>query len=117
MIYIGLGNGSIVENNKDRMAYVNKLSNNKEQIISLVNNIFSALNSNNIDEVNEQLKCLFHEAIFTYEMGNVIDIHNRLDSKSLEILRHNIIKNCIKNPTKGFVWNLYNEYRMLTKIA
>jgi len=110
MIYIGLGNGNVIENNIDRMAYVNKLSNDKKQVVSLVNSLFSALDSNNIDAVNEQLKELFFEEINTYRVESLINIHSRLDFKSIQMIKSRITLNCINRPTKGFIWNIYNEY-------
>lgn len=110
MIYVGLGTGSLIERNKARMSYVNRLAQDTNKLETLVDELFIALDSNNFDNVDIAIKQLFYEKINFEYITKLIELHSKLDCNSREILKCNVLSNYRKRPVKGFKWNLFGEY-------
>lgn len=110
MIYNGLGNGTVIERNKQRIEYVTRLSKDKFLLESLLNDMFKYVELGELKQVKHKLSMLFCEDILN---DFIIKICNSYNEKTDEKIRN--IKNCIiheycTNPSKGFIWNMFDIY-------
>lgn len=106
MIYQGLGKGSIIERNKNRIAYVKALSNDMKQLENLVDKLINNLTINDVDLINSSISTLFYEVESDTLILDAIEKFNILDNVSK--FRNDIIKRYTTRPEKGFIWNCYN---------
>lgn len=115
MIYYGFGEGNLIERNKNRITYVNNLSNNAITLEKYIDKTFKSLEDQNIKTIIKQLKSLFYEEICTQCINNMIEIYTKLNSNQIEKLKLSIINNYKCRPDKGFIWNMYHQFNILNK--
>ena len=115
MIYYGLGEGSLIERNNNRITYVKEISSNEITLEKYINETFKLLENQNIKNIIKQLKSLFYEEICTQCVNNMIEIYAKLNSKQIENLKVSVINNYKCRPDKGFIWNMYHQFNILNK--
>lgn len=115
MLYYGFGEGSLIERNKNRITYVNNLSNNAITLEKYIDKTFKSLENQNVKTIIKQLKSLFYEEIPTQYINNMIEIYSKLNSKQIKMLKVSIINNCKYKPSKGFIWNMYHQFKTIYK--
>ncbi|WP_270504411.1 hypothetical protein [Paraclostridium sordellii] len=115
MIYNGLGNGSIIERNKQRIEYVTKLSDNISKIEHLIDDIFISIEINDIYGIQENLSLLFYEKIPNDIIVQMCNVHNSLGSESRQSIKHQITNRYSNKATRGFIWNMFDIYIKLNE--
>lgn len=115
MIYYGLGKGSLIERNKNRITYVNDLSNNEIELEKYINSTFESIENQNVTNIIKQLKTLFYEEIGIQCVYNMIEIYTKLNSNQIEKLKLSIINNYKCRPERGFIWNMYHQFNIIHK--
>lgn len=110
MIYNGLGNGTIIERNKQRIKYVKRLSKDKFLIETLVNDMFMCMELDMWEQVKHKLRVLFCEDIPNDFILKIRSIYNDKSDKDIEDIKVNIVHKYCNCPTKGFIWNMFEVY-------
>lgn len=115
MIYNGLGNGNVIERNKQRIAYVTKLSKNISKVEKLIDDIFINIKINDIYGIQENLGLLFYEKIPNDIILQMCNIHNLLEYEFTQNVKCEITKRYCSQAKRGFIWNMFDIYIKLNK--
>ncbi|KGJ49817.1 hypothetical protein KD33_07740 [Clostridium sp. NCR] len=110
MIYNGLGNGTVIERNKQRIEYVKRLSKDKFLLESLFNDIFKYVELGELKQVKHKLSVLFCEDIPNNFILRICNNYNFKTDKEIREIKTCIIHRYVKYPAKGFIWNMFDVY-------
>lgn len=110
MIYNGLGNGTVIERNKQRIEYVVRLSKDKFLIESLVNDMFKCIELGELKQVKHKLTILFCEDIPNDFISKIYNSYNEKSNKEIEDIKASIVHKYNTYPSKGFIWNMFDIY-------
>lgn len=110
MIYNGLGNGTVIERNKQRIEYVKRLSKDKFLLESLFNDIFKYVELGELKQVKHKLNVLFCEDIPNDFILKIYDNYSYKTHYEIENIKDNVIYRYCTNPSRGFIWNMYDVY-------
>lgn len=110
MIYNGLGNGTVIERNKQRKEYVNRLSKDKFLVETLVDDVFKYIEFSELEQVKHKLNVLFCENLPDDLILEIYDDYSYKTFNEIENIKINIINRYCTNPSRGFIWNMYDVY-------
>lgn len=110
MIYNALGNGTVIERNKQRIEYVKRLSKDKMLIETLVNDTFKYVELGELKQVKHKLSVLFCEDILNDFIIKICNNYNEKSDKDIEDIKTYIVHKYCDYPTKGFIWNMFDVY-------
>lgn len=115
MIYNGLGNGAVIERNKQRIEYVVRLSKDKVLIETLLNDMFKYVELGDLKQVKHKLTVLFCEDIPKDFILKICNNYNDKTDKEIEDIKACIIHRYYNYPSKGFIWNMFDVYMNYAK--
>ncbi|WP_270670254.1 hypothetical protein [Paraclostridium bifermentans] len=110
MIYNGLGNGTVIERNKQRIEYVKRLSKDKFLLESLFNDIFKYVELGELKQVKHKLSVLFCEDIPNDFILKICNAYNEKSDKEIKDIKTSIVHKYHTYPSKGFIWNMFDIY-------
>ena len=110
MVYNGLGEGTVVQRNKNRINYVKELSKDTSKLQSIINELFNSLDEFDKSRLNKMANFLFFERIDEDYINDLMELHRTFDTNTINDIKESVLHNCINRSTKGFIWNLFNEY-------
>ena len=114
MVYNGIGEGSIIERNKQRIRHVKKLSKNIYKIENLIDTIFKDIELDKINKVKENIKILFYENVPNCIIIQMCDIHKKLDYETKHSIKCEIVHRCCTQSKNGFILNMFDTHNFFS---